>query len=132
MVNDGALTLTTVAMLRPHLTLENHDALFAAARHKSKREVEQQIAGLAPKPDSRTLIRRIPEVKVEASGPLAPAVAVPIADVDARGPMAPRLVSSTSAAPSIVAKPGPARSGPSWLEKALAGIQRRTAGNAGE
>ena len=43
------MTLTTVAMLRPHLTAENHETLLEAARHKSKRDVEYQIACLAPK-----------------------------------------------------------------------------------
>ena len=59
----GELTLTTVAMLRPHLTLHNHAALLSAARHQSKREVEHQIACLAPKPDVVAMIRRVPEIK---------------------------------------------------------------------
>ena len=57
----GDLTLTTVAMLRPHLTSANYDALLDAARHKSKRDVEYQIACLAPKPEARPLVRRLPE-----------------------------------------------------------------------
>src|SRR5262245_56686274 len=36
MVSDGELTLTSVALLRPHLTSENHRAVLEAARHKSK------------------------------------------------------------------------------------------------
>ena len=55
---SGELTLTTVAMLRPHLTEENRQSLFVAARYKSKREVEQQIACLAPRPEATALIRR--------------------------------------------------------------------------
>jgi len=62
---NGALTLTTVAMLRPHLTDENCDRLVVAARHKSKCEVEQLIAGIAPKPVVATMIRRIPEPKAD-------------------------------------------------------------------
>ena len=61
MVADGSITLTTVALLRPHLTAENHASRLAAARHKSKREVEHQIACFAPKPDAKTVIRRLPE-----------------------------------------------------------------------
>ena len=60
LIASGSVTLTTVALLRPHLTMENHDQLLAAARHRTKREVEHQIACLAPKPDSKTLIRRLP------------------------------------------------------------------------
>jgi hypothetical protein len=60
LIADGSLTLTTVAMLRPHLTVENSAALLAAACHKSKREVEHQIACFAPRPDAKALLRRLP------------------------------------------------------------------------
>lgn len=60
LVADGSVTLTTVAMLRPHLNEDNHEALLGAARHKSKREVELLIAALAPQPDAKALIRRLP------------------------------------------------------------------------
>jgi hypothetical protein len=60
LVADGSVTTTTVALLRPHLTPENHAALLEAARHKSKREVEYQVACLAPKPVPKALIRGVP------------------------------------------------------------------------
>jgi hypothetical protein len=60
LVAEGSVTTTTVALLRPYLTPQNHADLLAAARHKTKREVEHQIACLAPKPDVTALIRRIP------------------------------------------------------------------------
>src|SRR5688572_28854731 len=60
LIAEGSVTLTTVALLRPHLTMENHGRLLAAARHQTKREVEHQIACLAPKPDAKLLIRRLP------------------------------------------------------------------------
>src|SRR5687767_14756330 len=44
LIASGDVTLTTIAMLRPHLTPENHVPLLSAARHKSKRDVEYQIA----------------------------------------------------------------------------------------
>jgi hypothetical protein len=56
---EGALTLTTVALLRPHLTDENHEHLLADARHRTKREVEHQMACLAPQPDVRPLVRKV-------------------------------------------------------------------------
>jgi 5-methylcytosine-specific restriction endonuclease McrA len=59
MVRDGWITTTTVAMLRPHLTPDNHEVLLTAARHRTKREVEHQIACLAPKPDATSMIRRV-------------------------------------------------------------------------
>jgi len=58
---EGSLTLTTMTLLRPHLTPQNADALIAAATHKSKREVEHQMAALDPKPDPKPLVRRLPE-----------------------------------------------------------------------
>jgi hypothetical protein len=72
LVADGSVTLTTVAMLRPHLTDANHESLLGAARHKSKREVELQIAALAPRPDAKALVRRLPtqrEVPADLVGP---------------------------------------------------------------
>src|SRR5688572_3361124 len=60
LIAEGSVTLTTVALLRPHLTMANHDRLLAAARHRTKREVEHQIACLAPKPEAKALIRRLP------------------------------------------------------------------------
>ena len=44
----------------------NHQALLTEARLKTKREVEQQIARLAPKPDVRSIIRRVPDSSVTA------------------------------------------------------------------
>jgi len=60
MVAEGAITLTTITLLRPHLTVDNHRQLLATARHRSKREVEHQVACLAPKADAATLVRRLP------------------------------------------------------------------------
>src|SRR5687767_10872948 len=39
----GSVNLTTVGLLAPHLTVENHCELLEAARHKSKREVEHLV-----------------------------------------------------------------------------------------
>jgi hypothetical protein len=33
----GALTVTAIGLLAPHLTVENHEHVLAAARHKTKR-----------------------------------------------------------------------------------------------
>src|SRR5688572_12500261 len=60
LIAQGSVTLTTVALLRPHLTAANHQKLLAAAHHRTKREVEHQIACLAPKPDVEAMIRRLP------------------------------------------------------------------------
>lgn len=55
----GDITLTTISLLAPHLTAENHISLLDAARHKSKRSVEIMIAALSPRPDVPEILRRI-------------------------------------------------------------------------
>ena len=60
MLQAGELTLTTVKLLSPHLTLENYPSLLASASRKTKREVEALVATLAPQPDVVTMVRRLP------------------------------------------------------------------------
>jgi 5-methylcytosine-specific restriction endonuclease McrA len=72
MVARGDITLTNAALLKPHLTPANHEVLLANARHKSKREVEYQIACLAPRSDATPLVRRIVE-QTESTGHPNPA-----------------------------------------------------------
>ena len=48
----GDVTMTTVTLLGKHLTTENHLQLLEAARHKSKREVQSQVAAIDPRPES--------------------------------------------------------------------------------
>lgn len=43
-VASGALHLTAVTLIAPHLTVENVNSVIAAARHKTKRDVEE-LAG---------------------------------------------------------------------------------------
>jgi 5-methylcytosine-specific restriction endonuclease McrA len=45
---DGALTLTNLTLLAPHLTPDNHRALLQAVVHKTKRETQREIAALYP------------------------------------------------------------------------------------
>jgi hypothetical protein len=56
---SGAITLTTVVLLAPHLTFENHEALLEGASHKTKVEVERLIACLHPQPDIEARVRRV-------------------------------------------------------------------------
>jgi len=60
LVDEGALSLTTIGLLAPHLTDDNCASLVEAARHKSKREVELIVAALHPQPDIRSSIRMLP------------------------------------------------------------------------
>jgi 5-methylcytosine-specific restriction endonuclease McrA len=61
-IADGALTLTSVRLLAPHLTVENHGQLLDAARHKAKRDLEMLIASLHPQPPAPTVLRKLPAV----------------------------------------------------------------------
>jgi hypothetical protein len=70
MLAEGRLTLTAVALLRPHLTPENAGDLLARAAGRSKRQVQVLVAEIAPRPDVPAVIRRLPEVRPEpVAGP---------------------------------------------------------------
>ncbi len=72
MLADGRLHLTAVAKLAPHLTLENREAVLMRAVYRSKREIEELVAELAPRPDAPALMRKLPERR--AATPAAPSV----------------------------------------------------------
>ena len=57
---NGRVHLSAVRLLAPHLTEANHHALLTEASHKSKREVEQIVARLVPRPDVPTSVRKVP------------------------------------------------------------------------
>ena len=57
---NGSLHLTAVTVLSRHLTTENHEALLAAARHKSKREIEEMVAAIRPQPAVPSSVRKVP------------------------------------------------------------------------
>jgi 5-methylcytosine-specific restriction endonuclease McrA len=59
MLADGALTLTSVGLLAPHLTDDNQDALLAAAQHRSSRAVEKIVATVHAQPDLRSSVRAV-------------------------------------------------------------------------
>ena len=56
---DGSITLTTVSLLKRHLTAENHQRVLKEAVHKSRRDVEAQVAALSPKPDAPSIVRKV-------------------------------------------------------------------------
>jgi len=64
---EGAITLTTVTLLRRHLTAENHAALLEAARHKSKADVEMLVATLHPQPEVPSSVRKVRAPKLPAA-----------------------------------------------------------------
>lgn len=57
---DGSVNMTTVTILAPRLTAENHRGLLAEAAHRTKDEVKVIQARLAPRPDVPATIRKLP------------------------------------------------------------------------
>ncbi len=89
---EGAINLTTVRLLAPHLTPDNYLGALDSARGKKKAEVEEIVARLAPRPDVAPLLRKLP-----APRPALPPPAVP-GEVPA--PVAPPLPINSSAPPA--------------------------------
>ena len=70
---DGSITLTTVTLLAPHLTAENHRDLLDRARHRSRREVEALVAALRPQPPVPASVRRLSTLRTAPAAPPPPA-----------------------------------------------------------
>jgi hypothetical protein len=66
---DGSVNLTTVRLLAPHLTPENHEAVLAEAVGKTKGEIEMIRARLSPRPDVPASIRKAPTPAAPAAAP---------------------------------------------------------------
>ncbi len=60
MLSDGRIHLSGIGKLAPHLTEANCEEVLARAAHKSKREIEELVAALAPKPDVPSSVRKLP------------------------------------------------------------------------
>jgi hypothetical protein len=95
---DGSVTLTTICLLASHLTSDNHACVLAAARHKSKREVERQVAALQPMPPVPSSVRKLPE-RIASAALVATTDAV---DLEGTRHPAPTGEPVRSAAPPIV------------------------------
>ena len=92
---DGRVHLSAVRLLAPHLTEANHDALLKEASHKSKREIEEIVARLVPRPDGRSSVRKVLSIPV----PTTPVPAV----TSESTPM--ELVAEPAAVPASVQRP---------------------------
>ncbi len=60
MLGDGRLHLSGIGKLAPQLTEGNCEEVLTRAAHKSKREIEELVAALAPKPDVPSSVRKLP------------------------------------------------------------------------
>lgn len=71
----GALTLTAISVLAPHLNGENFERLTSAASGKSKREVEFLVAGSTPKHLPPDVVRALPAAAAMLAQPAPPVAA---------------------------------------------------------
>lgn len=116
LIEDGSLSLTTVAMLEPHLKWDNHRKLIRAAKGLSTREVEALVASLNPvaaAPAERIRILTVSPPPSPAAtpdelipAPSAPAVIVPAGDAgSASEPALPTLEAVAVVAQTESSKP---------------------------
>ena len=97
MLADGRLHLSGIAVLSPVLTEGNRETVLSRAVHKSKREIKELVAELAPKPDVPDSIRKLPERPKEKEITTAPKIELRPDGVDAGAatPPTPRSYSAT-------------------------------------
>src|SRR5438067_4066144 len=70
--------LTGLRLLVPHLTAENCEAVLTRATGKSKREVEELVARLAPQPPVAALVRKVPAAPTAPPpSPVLPMIVAP-------------------------------------------------------
>src|SRR3990172_5758753 len=61
MLRDGRLHLSGIGKLAPHLREESCEMLLARAAYKTKRQIEELLVELSPKPDVPSVIRKLPD-----------------------------------------------------------------------
>ncbi len=116
LLESGAVNLTTVRLLGPHLTPDNHRRVLDSAQGKSKAQVEEIAAALWPRPDAPTFVRKLPGARPTAglAGGPAPGTAARPTSVwagraAASPPVAPAFYPGT---PGMSATANPLPSGP--------------------
>jgi hypothetical protein len=98
MLADGRLHLTAARLLGPHLTSDNHREVLDAARGKTKLEIQEIVARVAPRPDAPDSVRRVPASRSETS----PSVAAGVATASL---VSPSLVSPSLVSPPVISAP---------------------------
>jgi hypothetical protein len=75
---EGDVSLTVARLVAPHLTADNHAGVLESVRGRTTSEVEVIVAALAPRPDARPLLRKLPPREALLTGTLPqPPAAVP-------------------------------------------------------
>jgi hypothetical protein len=109
MLADGRLHLTGIARLAPCLTPENRDILLSRAVHRSKRQIEELVAELAPRPDVPGVLRKLPSRPAPSNPEDAGVTVLPIPDEVVSSPdvFSSSEASSPSRRPDAVPLPVP-------------------------
>jgi hypothetical protein len=87
MLAAGAVNLTAARLLAPHLTPANHREVLDSARGKKKREIEEIVARLSPRPDVTASVRKLPAPRLQPFPPAQALVAAGLAAVDPAVPV---------------------------------------------
>jgi hypothetical protein len=75
-LRTGAVHLSGLRVLVPHLDEENHETVLALAAGKSKREIEELAASLSPKPPVADDVRKLPNRELALAAPAATTIPV--------------------------------------------------------
>jgi 5-methylcytosine-specific restriction endonuclease McrA len=107
MLRQGRLHLSGLVKLAPHLTADNLEGVLARASFRSKREIEELIAEMVPRPDVPCNIRKLPERK---ESPVNPSPASPELRPDAvTNPPTPPAPPRPAPRPPVLEPLAPAR-----------------------
>jgi len=85
---EGSVNLTSVRLLAPHLTPDNHQRVLESAHGKKRSQVEEIVAGLWPQPDVPPSLRKLPPPR---PAPPPPAPPIGVARFTATPPPAPSM-----------------------------------------
>jgi hypothetical protein len=102
MLAAGAIHLTAVKLLSPHLTPANHREVLDSARGKKKPEIEEIVARLSPRPDVPASVRKLPAPR---PSPFLPAEALVAPDESATVPAASEPAAPIPPETGLTAKP---------------------------
>jgi len=75
-LRSGAVHLTGLRVLTPLLDEENHEKVLALAAGKSKRDIEELMASLSPRPREPDLVRKVPNRELALADPPQTATSV--------------------------------------------------------
>jgi len=95
MLSDGRLHLSGISKLAPHLSRPDGPSLLARAAYRSKRQIEELVAEVAPRSDVPASMRKLPQTRAfpmtlerSADAPPAP----PLPDEVASSPVSSRAI----------------------------------------